>query len=144
MSSTVVWDVLRKNDSFLVRKDGVSFSRDPKNLLNLHSYKHSGLAQSKAIGVVLTTKPVKGVSKPQIALVFTTKKTNRPAKATQQNNLSRSAKKAEKTIATLVASSYYRPDLKAAALQRATALAKASTVRAPASYKAGRSSTITL
>jgi large subunit ribosomal protein L28e len=123
----------------------VSFSRDPKNLTNIHSYKYSGLAQSKAIGVVQTTKLVtkkgetKPVAKPQIALVFSTKTVNKPAKATQQNNLSRSPKAADKSISTLVASSYYRPDLRSAALRRYTALAKGA--RAVRTVKVGRSKT---
>jgi hypothetical protein len=71
----VIWDILRNNDSFLVRKTGVTFSRDPKNLTNIHSYAASGLAQPKAVGVQLVAAKTKaGKATSRIVLTQTTKK----------------------------------------------------------------------
>ena len=103
---------------------------------NLHSFKHSGLAQRKAIGV--TT--VKG----KVALVFSTKAVTKPVAATQHSRLSQDPKKAEKTIAKFVASSHYRPDLKSAALRKYTALSKAASAPQPTVIKVSRSKTHTL
>jgi len=44
----LIWQVVRKNNSFLVKQFGngnakVQFTKEPNNLYNVHSYKHSGL-----------------------------------------------------------------------------------------------------
>ena len=51
MSSDVAWQVLRTGHSFLVKRDGFVLSREPGNLLNVHSYKFSGLANNKLVHV---------------------------------------------------------------------------------------------
>lgn len=43
----LIWEIVKKNNSFLVKEfgrshAGVRFSKEPNNLLNLHSYKQSG------------------------------------------------------------------------------------------------------
>lgn len=74
-STAVVWDVLRNHDAFLVRKDGVSFSRDPLNLTNKHSYAASGVSQPKAVGINLEArKTKKGGSRRVIVLSTKSKK----------------------------------------------------------------------
>ena len=45
---SLVWEIVRKNNSFLIKQFGngdakVQFSKEPNNLYNVHSYKHSGL-----------------------------------------------------------------------------------------------------
>lgn len=47
----LIWEIVKKNNSFLVKEFGngtasVKFSKEPNNLFNLHSYKHSGLSDS--------------------------------------------------------------------------------------------------
>ncbi|PRQ35453.1 putative ribosomal protein L28e [Rosa chinensis] len=49
-----MWEIVKKNNSFLVKEfgrshAGVRFSKEPSNLLNLHSYKQSGLANKKTV-----------------------------------------------------------------------------------------------
>ena len=44
----LIWQVVRKNNSFLVKQFGngnakVQFTKEPNNLYNVHSYKHSGM-----------------------------------------------------------------------------------------------------
>lgn len=44
---SLVWEIVRKNNSFLVKQFGnsnakVQFSKEPNNLYNVHSYKYSG------------------------------------------------------------------------------------------------------
>ncbi|KAM2156263.1 hypothetical protein ACFX1R_041974 [Malus domestica] len=48
----LIWEIVKKNNSFLVKEfgrshAGVRFTKEPNNLLNLHSYKHSGLAKQE-------------------------------------------------------------------------------------------------
>ena len=43
----LVWEIVKKNSCFLVKEfgngsAGVQFSKEPNNLYNLNSYKHSG------------------------------------------------------------------------------------------------------
>ena len=54
MSSELTWELIRNNNSFLVKRNGFTFSREAGNLVNKHSYKYSGLAQSKVIKIGLT------------------------------------------------------------------------------------------
>ena len=51
MSNDVVWQVLRHHNAFVVKRDGITMSGEPGNLLNKHSYKFSGLANSKIVHV---------------------------------------------------------------------------------------------
>ncbi|KAM1216823.1 hypothetical protein TB2_012887 [Malus domestica] len=75
----LIWEIMKKNNSFLVKEfgrshAGVRKTKKPNNLLNLHSYKHSGLANKKTV-------TIQGVGKDQSVLLATskTKKQNKPA-----------------------------------------------------------------
>ena len=43
------WMLLRNTSSFLVKRDGVAFSREPSNLVKKHSFKYCGLVQPSII-----------------------------------------------------------------------------------------------
>jgi large subunit ribosomal protein L28e len=55
MSESLVWHLIRDNNSFLVkrgntRRDGsVQFSKEPGNLLNVNTFKYSGIANQRTI-----------------------------------------------------------------------------------------------
>nr|GMD32331.1 60S ribosomal protein L28-1-like [Ipomoea batatas]GMD32333.1 60S ribosomal protein L28-1-like [Ipomoea batatas] len=74
----LVWEIVKKNNSFLVKEfgngtAGVVFSKEPNNLCNLHSYKHSGLANKKTV-------TIQGGKDQSVLLATTkTKKQNKPA-----------------------------------------------------------------
>lgn len=57
MSEALIWHLIRDNHSFLVkrgntRRDGsVQFSKEPGNLLNVNSFKYSGIANHKTIDI---------------------------------------------------------------------------------------------
>ncbi|KAL1927009.1 hypothetical protein VTP01DRAFT_5339 [Rhizomucor pusillus] len=116
MSADLVWTLVKNNNSFLVKRPGVQFSAEKGNLMNLHSYKYSGLANAKTVdiradgarGVRVTTKKVK--------------KANLPSKVNNVTVISRSRRGTAKAVANLVARSKYRPDLREAALARASAV----------------------
>lgn len=44
-SSDLQWQLLRNSHSFLVKRNGATFSSEPLNLANKHSPKFSGLSQ---------------------------------------------------------------------------------------------------
>jgi large subunit ribosomal protein L28e len=94
MSDSLLWELTKKNNSFLVKRDGLQLSSDPMNVANVHAFKYSGV-NKKAVGVavkdgkvVLSTKLGKSqVSKPKTQLssvtlksLSHTKKGNKAAK----------------------------------------------------------------
>lgn len=63
MSADLQWQLLRTHTSFLVKRDGATFTSEPNNLAAKHTFKFSGLVNSQAVGisqedgaVVVTTK----------------------------------------------------------------------------------------
>lgn len=75
MSAELQWQLIRNNSAFLVRRNGVDFSREPTNLAGLHTYKYCGLHQPSikmqptAEGV-LVTRPRKNVASTKVASVM--------------------------------------------------------------------------
>jgi len=51
MSSDLQWLILRKQNSFLVKRNGVQFTREPNNLMNMNTYKYSGLANRRTLAL---------------------------------------------------------------------------------------------
>ncbi|TVY14974.1 putative 60S ribosomal protein L28e [Lachnellula arida] len=115
--------IIGNQNSYLVKRaqsGGVRFSRDPLNLTNVHSRKNAGFVNDKAVGVV----PAKdgGVS----LITKKVKHPQRPASHSHTTTLSgkKSTRKTYKTIASNTAKSGYRPDLRASAIARASAIRK--------------------
>ncbi|CAL9187904.1 unnamed protein product [Musa hybrid cultivar] len=62
---SLIWEILKKNNAFLMKQFGndtamvvrrpfvimVQFSKEPNNLYNVNSYKHSGLANKKTVTI---------------------------------------------------------------------------------------------
>ncbi|KAL6585118.1 60S ribosomal protein L28A [Orobanche minor] len=113
----LIWEIVKKNNSFLVKQFGngtasVKFSKEPNNLCNLHTYKHSGLANKKTV----TIQPGKNQS---VLLATTkTKKQNKPSTLLHKSVLKKEFSRMAKAVSNQVADNYYRPDLKKAALAR--------------------------
>ncbi|KAF1346457.1 ribosomal L28e protein family-domain-containing protein [Delphinella strobiligena] len=120
-SYDLIWETIRTNNAFLVKRKqagGVQFSKDPLNLTNKHSRKYSSLANPSAIGlsagkdgkIVLTTKLGRNA--------------NKPAKAFQKTEFksTTSGRKVYRSVINSTHQKGYRPDLSAEAVQRATAL----------------------
>ncbi|KAG0352364.1 60S ribosomal protein L28, partial [Podila minutissima] len=51
MSADLTWLLIKNNNSFLVKRSGVQFSAEAGNLLNKNSFKYSGLANNKTVGI---------------------------------------------------------------------------------------------
>ncbi|KAI2613104.1 60S ribosomal protein L28 [Hypoxylon fragiforme] len=121
VSSDLVWEIVRSNNSFLVKRKqagGVQFSRDPLNLVNKNSRKYSGFVNDKAIGVQPAEKNgVKVITKKEATA-------QKPAKSTVEVTHSggQGTRKIYKTVAHQAASSGYRADLREAAVARVSAI----------------------
>ncbi|ORX89535.1 ribosomal protein L28 [Basidiobolus meristosporus CBS 931.73] len=133
MSADLTWLLVKDNSSFLVKRNGVQFTTEPNNLTNLNSFKYSGLANNKVVGVTAAPSG-KGV-------VLTTKKQSvsatKPSKSFQKTSVSGSSRRAAKVIVNSTARSGYRADLRKAALGRLSAILAAQKPK-KVTKKAGR------
>ncbi|PWY98965.1 ribosomal protein L28e [Testicularia cyperi] len=120
-SQDLQWLLTRSNSCFLVKQKGLGriFSREPANLAQLHSYKFSGLVNSKAVsieaapagkGIVVTTK--------------NSKKTPASIKGTQNSSTIKKggSRRAAGVVSNIVAKKNYRADLTKVAVARASAI----------------------
>ena len=117
MSSDIVWQTIRNNSSFLVKRNGIQFSREPGNLTGLNSYKYNGLANNKTVSVEAapgTTKTGAVIRKKN------NKKANKPAKLHVDTKVIGGFRRVAAKISKETAGSHYRPDLEKAALARWT------------------------
>ncbi|EMF11966.1 60S ribosomal protein L28 [Sphaerulina musiva SO2202] len=122
LSSDLIWEVTRNTNSFLVKRrlgsgKQVVFSRDPLNLVNKHSRKYVGYVNDKAIGINADDNTV----------LLTTKlasRGNKPAAQYQTASFSAStpSRKLYTSIVNSTAKKGYRPDLRAEAVARASAI----------------------
>ncbi|RIA98543.1 ribosomal L28e/Mak16 [Glomus cerebriforme] len=119
MSDDLTWLLIKNRSSFLVKRNGAEFNSEPNNLTNLNSFKYSGLANKKAIGVKDGPTNYKGVT-------VVTKKTNvasyKPAKSINKVILTKGVRKSAKSFTSQFTKSHYRPDLRKAALARISAI----------------------
>ncbi|PNS15556.1 hypothetical protein CAC42_815 [Sphaceloma murrayae] len=123
ISPALIWEVTRKNNSYLVKRKqagGVQFSRDPMNLLNKHSNKYAGYSNSRAIGIN-AGKDGK--------VEFTTKtpsKSNKPASSLHKNVFGggKPARSISRAVVATTAKKGYRADLRAEAVARVGAIKK--------------------
>ncbi|XP_051152066.1 60S ribosomal protein L28-2-like [Andrographis paniculata] len=113
----LIWEIVKKNNSFLVKQfgngtAGVKFSKERNNLYNLHSFKHSGLANKKTV----TIQPGK-----HHTVVFATtkiKKQNKPGSSLHKSVMKKDLDLMANAVSNQVGDTYYRCDLKKAALAR--------------------------
>ncbi|KAF8600628.1 ribosomal protein L28e [Ceratobasidium sp. AG-I] len=129
MSQDLQWYLLRKYNSFVVKRvpEGPIFSKEPGNLKNVHSRKYSGLIGDKSLhiahdgnGISVTTRKPKATLHHHASGQH--KSTIRP----------RSGSRRSHGAVASHARLGYRPDLRAAALQRVTALTRAQETKKPA------------
>ncbi|KAG0330624.1 60S ribosomal protein L28 [Podila horticola] len=133
MSADLTWLLIKNNNSFLIKRSGVQFSSEAGNLLNKNSFKFSGLANNKTVGIEAAASG-RGV-------VLSTKKSGvpayKPSKAINKVTLTKGIRKSARSVAGLTRAGY-RADLRKAALARVAAvLASQKPVKA-APKKAGK------
>ncbi|KAI0714688.1 ribosomal L28e/Mak16 [Earliella scabrosa] len=135
MSSDLQWLLLRKNNAFIVKRfpEGPILSKEPGNLTNIHSFKYSGLANEKAIAVNDTESGIQLVVRKKGASPHAV----RPAFATTTVRPRSGGRRAAGVTAKL-AKRGYRPDLRAAALARVSALIAAKKEKKAAPPKKAR------
>ncbi|KAJ7052299.1 ribosomal L28e protein family-domain-containing protein [Mycena amicta] len=138
MSTDLQWLLIRKNNSFIVKRGadvGQIFSKEPGNLRNLHSHKFSGLANSKTVDISDSGNGIVVASRKQKA------GPSAVARGTSKDVLRARTgpRRAAGIAATVTVKKAGRPDLRTAALARVSALLTAQ--KEPKTYppKASRS-----
>ncbi|KAL8370454.1 hypothetical protein RB595_000702 [Gaeumannomyces hyphopodioides] len=115
VSADLIWEVVRSQNAFLEKRKtggGIQFSRDPLNLVNKHSRKAIGVQAAEKGGVVVTSKKADAANKPTSQLSSVTHHGGKSARSTY------------KAVANRTAKNGYRPDLRQAAVARASAIRK--------------------
>jgi hypothetical protein len=138
-SDALVWEIIRPNNSFLrssglTRRSGkLVLSAEPFNPLCRHSFKDSGMANSKAVeigrgadGVYITLKVCTHMcacsTELTQLLIQKPKKQHNPSDATYTIPLKKGWKKSLKTLDGTAASHFYRADLRKAFFARYASL----------------------
>lgn len=120
MSSELVWGLIRDNNSFIVKRNGIILSREAGNLAQVHSFKYSGLAQPKVIKIAAGAEGVSYVRRSAKAPAGAVAKAY-PVRASVMKKGACGATKAVKVARDLEANGY-RLDLSRAAQARVCAL----------------------
>eukprot|EP01098_Paradermamoeba_levis_P011283 TRINITY_DN4826_c0_g1_i1.p1 TRINITY_DN4826_c0_g1~~TRINITY_DN4826_c0_g1_i1.p1 ORF type:complete len:145 (+),score=55.07 TRINITY_DN4826_c0_g1_i1:139-573(+) len=116
-SPDVLWQILRSNSSFLVKRNGAQFSSEPGNLFNQNSFKYSGLANKKAISLTAIDGGAVSLG------IKRARKSHKPSHTYARTKIGiRNIRKAANAIVRQTQGNHYRPDLVKAALARLTRL----------------------
>ncbi|CAG8668522.1 5945_t:CDS:2, partial [Dentiscutata erythropus] len=117
-SEDLNWLLIRNYNSFLVKRNGAQFSSEPNNLTNLHSFKYSGLACNKTIGI--------SPAPDNRGVIVNARKSKvesfQPAKSTHKVTLSKGTRRSAKSFTNTFTRAGYRPDLRKEALARISAI----------------------
>eukprot|EP00310_Coccolithus_braarudii_P014175 CAMPEP_0183353372 /NCGR_PEP_ID=MMETSP0164_2-20130417/33219_1 /TAXON_ID=221442 /ORGANISM="Coccolithus pelagicus ssp braarudi, Strain PLY182g" /LENGTH=155 /DNA_ID=CAMNT_0025526033 /DNA_START=45 /DNA_END=512 /DNA_ORIENTATION=- len=132
-SADLTWEIIRNSSSFVVKRDGAHFNREPANLYNVNARKYSGLANDKAIGLsIVTTTNAAGKELQKVKMIVKRTKSQYKQKPSQQFAVDtlRRHKVAKKHVGAAhvrkaTVGSHYRPDLARLAVARYHALRKA-------------------
>lgn len=107
MSADIQWMILRNNSSFLVKRAGRSFSKEPNNLKGVHKFRNNGLIHRKTVGVEAAPGG-KGV----VLVTRRSKQTNRPRNGVCRMELKRGTRATMRAISNTLGKGGYRPDLR--------------------------------
>mmetsp|Transcript_5914 Transcript_5914/g.17468 ORF Transcript_5914/g.17468 Transcript_5914/m.17468 type:complete len:153 (-) Transcript_5914:33-491(-) len=136
------WMLVRNSSCFLVKRNGVQFTTEPGNVMNLNTFKYSGLANDKTIDisadkfgkVSMGLKAPKRATKPATSVNVTP--LNKTLKVGKVRGSVMNMRKVAKSITSQTAGKFYRGDLTAKAIARAAALDRAGKVQAGLAKKA--------
>ncbi|KAJ5205619.1 hypothetical protein N7472_002067, partial [Penicillium cf. griseofulvum] len=146
ISNDLIWQITRNQNSYLVNRNsggGFQFSRDPLNLVNKHSYKYAGFANTKAIGVqatengvAVTTKKPSNPNQPGQNLVTVTY-----GPKTSTRNADRYLfLRIYKGVADRTAKNSYRADIREEAVARVSAVRRSQLPKKDTPAKKARGS----
>jgi len=132
MAEALVWHLIRDNNSFLVKRNrtsrngAVQFSSEPGNILNVNTFKYSGIANTRTIDiaqvndtVVMKTKVPKNLQKPSKSIEIKVLGARKDSKAAIEKDTYRVdlAKAAAKRYSKLYTATKYKKGTTAKAMK---------------------------
>jgi len=110
-SSDLLWALTKKQNAFLVKRNGLQLTSEPNNVMGVNSFKYSGLANAETVGVEDNTRG--------ITLKLKNKKNAmNPKRNIVKSDLKKDFRKVAQTIKNKTEGKFYRKDLTAPALAR--------------------------
>ncbi|KAH7825679.1 putative ribosomal protein L28 [Monocercomonoides exilis] len=119
MSNSLVWELVKRNSSYLVKRDGALFATEPGNLTCLNRKRFSGLANKRAVNI----KYAKGGKKIEVHLKRRPARRH-PAKAWRVSKI-KTNKHSVAAVRNILKHGGYRRDLIGPAVKRASILLRA-------------------
>merc|ERR1712055_329670 len=119
MSSHLQWMVIRNNSSFLIKRNGQTYSTEPNNLKSKNSYRFNGLVHRKTVGVNPAADG-KGVT----VVIKKRAGQRKPATSYEKITINKNSRATLSSIRHIIRKNNYRKDLRMAALRRASAILK--------------------
>ncbi|CAL1567709.1 unnamed protein product [Knipowitschia caucasica] len=119
MSSHLQWMVIRNCSSFIIKRNGQTYSTEPNNLKSRNSFRFNGLVHKKTVGV----KPApdgKGV----VVVLKKRAGQNKPATSYEKITINKNSRATLNSVRHIIRKSKYRKDLRMAALRCASAILK--------------------
>ncbi|XP_031658940.1 large ribosomal subunit protein eL28 [Oncorhynchus kisutch] len=117
MSSHLQWMVIRNCSSFLIKRNGQTYSTEPNNLKSKNSFRFNGLVHRKTVGVQPAADG-KGV-------VIVLKKRagqRKPATSYEKITINKNSRATLSSLRHIIRKNNYRKDLRMAVMRRASAI----------------------
>ncbi|CAJ1070180.1 hypothetical protein OJAV_G00121780 [Xyrichtys novacula] len=117
MSSHLQWMVIRNCSSFLIKRNGQTYSTEPNNLKARNSFRFNGLVHKKTVGVQPAADG-KGV----VVVLKKRAGQNKPATSYEKITINKNSRATLNSVRHIISKNKYRKDLRMAALRRASAI----------------------
>mmetsp|Transcript_10818 Transcript_10818/g.27543 ORF Transcript_10818/g.27543 Transcript_10818/m.27543 type:complete len:151 (-) Transcript_10818:38-490(-) len=126
MSPALMWQCVRKGNCFLVKRNGAQLTSEPGNVANKNSFKYSGLANDRAVGIEIDDS----TDKPQLSLTLKAPKLkSMPKQNVKVTPLNKNFRRVARSIKSVTAGQWYRADLTDLTLARWTHLHRLAMVK---------------
>ncbi|XP_028830296.1 large ribosomal subunit protein eL28 [Denticeps clupeoides] len=117
MSAHLQWMVIRNCSSYLIKRNGQTYSTEPNNLKARNAFRFNGLIHRKTVGVE-PAADAKGI------VVVLKKRTGqrKPVNSYKKITINKNARATLSSLRHIIRKNKYRKDLRMAALRRASAI----------------------
>uniref|UniRef100_A0AAQ5Z5C0 Large ribosomal subunit protein eL28 n=1 Tax=Amphiprion ocellaris TaxID=80972 RepID=A0AAQ5Z5C0_AMPOC len=119
MSSHLQWMVIRNCSSFLIKRNGQTYSTEANNLKSRNSFRFNGLVHKKTVGVQPAADG-KGV----VVVLKKRRGQHKPATSYEKITINKNSRATLNSLRHIIRKNNYRKDLRMAALRRASAILK--------------------
>ncbi|KAL4623139.1 60S ribosomal protein L28 isoform X1 [Arapaima gigas] len=119
MSAHLQWMVIRNCSSFLIKRNGQTYSTEPNNLKSKNSFRFNGLVHRKTVGVEPAADG-KGV----VVVLKKRAGQRKPVSSYERITINKNSRATLSSLRHIIRKNNYRKDLRMAALRRASAILK--------------------